>query len=170
MLIVIKHRLGNAQKTQRGEVWRTEKKDGEDWPEVIFRFIYRARESLKQMHVIPRTPSRSSSPEENEEDDDTPCVDEFTPAQRREFQALCAKFAQQNKSSSPAVHGSAGKRKFKAQKIKIEPTEKRGSCGGGDRVAKRAKGKQAPVHIDLTGGSESENESEDESENEMFVT
>lgn len=125
------------------------------------------------MHVIPRTPSRSSSSssseediDDDEDDDDITSVNEFSRAQRREFQALRAKFAQQNKSNSPAVHGSGGKRKAKAQKIKKEPIGKRGSSGGGDRAAKRAKRKQASVHIDLTGDSESENESE----NEMFVT
>ncbi|KAH7319181.1 hypothetical protein BKA65DRAFT_599288 [Rhexocercosporidium sp. MPI-PUGE-AT-0058] len=54
--------LGKAKKTARGPVFRTKKKDGEDYPVAIFRFIYRDLDALKQMHVISRDPSSSPPP------------------------------------------------------------------------------------------------------------
>ncbi|KAH7391270.1 hypothetical protein BKA64DRAFT_756325 [Cadophora sp. MPI-SDFR-AT-0126] len=55
--------LGKAKKTARGAVARCEKKDGPDYPIAIFQFLYRDLDSLKQLHIIPRTPSPTPPPE-----------------------------------------------------------------------------------------------------------
>lgn len=70
--------LGESKKTTRGPVFRCEKKDGEDWPVAIFKFIYRdlgkcisfmrfcnrsqSIDALRQMHIIPRDDSPTPPP------------------------------------------------------------------------------------------------------------
>ncbi|KAE8451165.1 hypothetical protein EG329_004837 [Mollisiaceae sp. DMI_Dod_QoI] len=79
--------LGAAKKVFKGATWDAEKKAGPDYPLIIFRFMYRSREALQQLLIIPRTPSsspsssRSSSPELDP--DHVPGPDGKTPAQLR---------------------------------------------------------------------------------------
>jgi hypothetical protein len=123
------------------------------------------KESLKQLHIIPRTPSpspppsRSSSP--GAEADKEGNAAGLTQAEQRLLEALIAK---QNKGRKESSAAAAGGSKRKATRIKKEHVESRGLGG---RAAKRAR-KEAPMMIDLTGDDDEDVEVEDE--NELFVS
>lgn len=166
------HRLGAAEKTKRGEVWRTDKRDGEDFPQAIFKFHYRSTEALKQLYIIPRTPdpeveenSDSNEDEDEDEDDEVEKVlnsGDFAPAQLKALQSLLSKFA----SASYAKSVGSGGKKRKQTAIKKEYAGKR---AGGGRAAKRARNGPA-VQIDLTGDDDDEEEEKaDDEDEELFV-
>lgn len=121
-------------------------------------------ESLKQLHIIPRTPSPSLSPPPSRSA--SPGVDDAednaagrTPAEEQLLKALLAKMNKGRGGSG----GAAGGNKRKTTRIKKEQAERRGL---GVRAAKRAR-KGPPVTIDLTG---EDNENVDVEENELFVS
>jgi hypothetical protein len=122
-------------------------------------------EALKQLHIIPRTPSpsRSLSPEDEEENDEVDAESNaagLTLAEQRQLKALMAKMNKGRRGGSAAAGGS----KRIATRIKKEHVESRGLGG---RAPKRAR-KEAPMMIDLTGDDDEDVEVEDE--NELFVS
>lgn len=152
ILILRNISLGEAKKAKRGDVYRCKKKDGEDYPLAIFKFMYRSQgihitlpnlrtdtnakkntEALKQLFIIPRTPSptpsRSPTPEPDEE-----LIDGLTAAQHAQIQSLVRQMASEN------VGGAKRERGRSSRKIKQEIMESRGLGGRSGHASKRSKG------------------------------
>ncbi|KUJ24185.1 uncharacterized protein LY89DRAFT_713091 [Mollisia scopiformis] len=159
--------LRRARKVARGEFWRTEKIDGEDYPLAIFKFIYRSEEALKQMLIIPRTPSPSPSPESDEEGEEQEDeeVDELTPAQKRVIQSLRKEMLKGNRtrnvaSSSRSTPGRGTLGGNRVSKVKKEQTsDKLNPPRKSQQSTRRRKerGGKAVV-IDLVTDSENEDD------------
>ncbi|KAE9368746.1 hypothetical protein N431DRAFT_547659 [Stipitochalara longipes BDJ] len=157
--------LSVAEKIARGPVSRTEKKDGEDYPLAIFRFYYRSQDALKQMHIIPRTPSPSPSRSSSREPSLERQGDTYGLPGLEKLIANAVKEVLANPQKAAALGIKLdGNRLKEIKKIKREKCESRG------RAPKRAKGpKGKPVEIDLTG-EDSEEDDEEDDEHLLFVS
>ncbi|KAF8860117.1 hypothetical protein BDZ45DRAFT_741723 [Acephala macrosclerotiorum] len=153
--------LGEAKKVKKGDTFReTKKKDGEDYPLIIFRFMYRSREALRQLHIIERTPTPSPPPSRSPspDPDHIPDAEGITPAQRRLNEELEkakaeleAKFAKQRAEMEEAAKADT-KRKLSedAMKIKKEQAEETRELRRAEAAEKRRKGiDEQPLMVDL---------------------
>jgi hypothetical protein len=66
-MLTVVNSLDAPQKVARGPVWRARKIDGEDWPIVIFRFLYRS-EGI----YFPALPPSPSRPKRNKKQTNNP--------------------------------------------------------------------------------------------------
>ncbi|RDL33034.1 uncharacterized protein BP5553_08473 [Venustampulla echinocandica] len=149
--------LGKAQKTMRGTVWTTQKKDGDDHPLVVFRFMYRSLDALKQLQVIPRTPSPSPSVSSSFSESElssrqsSPAPEEepgaLTAEQNPQMEELMARFKAENQGrrSVSAEQGKVGSKKRNMKRIKKEHLEDREP-----RKRRRASEKAKHEQVDFT--------------------
>ena len=165
----------------RGEVWRTNKKDGEDYPLAIFRFFYRSMSeyfTLKHFHllisgagalqilgVVERTPSpepndRSRSPSIEMIDQHDGNFDfefdgdDMTPAERREVAALLACMKAKRKSKGKGKDTKQKMSSSGGKKIKKEKIDDERHAN------KRQKNNSAPPTV-IVLDDDTENESDD---------
>ncbi|KAF4632647.1 hypothetical protein G7Y89_g5474 [Cudoniella acicularis] len=167
--------LSKPATVKRGDVWRTNRLDGEDYPLVIFKFLYRSEESLKQLQIIPRTPSPSPSPSpipfptpasSAPRAPSVAAIPGFDPNSvtsgltYEQKRALLASLMTENsQGSSASFSGSVEGGSSQGEKrIKTEDGEE-------THRAKRVRARNGePLQIDLTGEDEESGE-----ENELFV-
>lgn len=159
-------RLDGPEFATRNPVFRTNKKDGEDYPLVIFRFLYRSKEALKQLHIVKRTPSpspalsRSPTPEPAE----PVGKDGLTDTQRTAMKKMRQQFEEDNKKPKSSSVGDR-KRKRNIKKEQAEEAQK------AQRAAKRANANNGKkTEIDLTGHDEDENAGFEEQGLGLFVS
>lgn len=178
-------RLGATKKVRKGDTYRETKKKygGEDYPLIIFRFMYRSRgmlsltsniltitdtitEALRQLYIIERTPTPSPSPSRSPspDPDHIPDADGITPAQRRLNEELEkakaeleAKFAKQRAEMEEAAKaGMKRKLSEEAMKIKKEQAEEDREMRRAEAVKKRKGADEQPIMIDLVSDDEGE--------------
>jgi hypothetical protein len=108
-------------------------------------------EALKQLLVIPRTPSPSAEPTlEPTPEPEEELVDGLTAAQYAQIQNLSRQFASENASSAK----SGGN----AKKIKQEIAESRGLSGRSGHASKRAKKGKGKAEVVVIDDSDSDDE------------
>ncbi|KAG4439892.1 hypothetical protein IFR05_004616 [Cadophora sp. M221] len=151
--------LGKAKKTVRGPVFRTEKKDGEDYFVAKFIFNYRDYDSLKQMHVIPRDPSpipslssRSESPSASSSRQASATPEMPQMSQKEVFEKF--KTWLKSQEGSLELNTTKGRR---AAKVKKERGEKRGLSDAVESPIKKLKVDKDGV-VDLTSDNEANEE------------
>ncbi|KAL5314909.1 hypothetical protein ACEPPN_017559 [Leptodophora sp. 'Broadleaf-Isolate-01'] len=155
--------LGKAKKTARGPVFRTEKKDGEDYPLAVFRFIYRDLDSLKQMHVIPRDPSPTPPPS-SRGPSPTPSSSREGSASREMPEPTYEQLREMINKHRRENGGGSFKRsttnRGKSTKVKKERGEKRGLSDAEERKGKKLKVDKNGV-VDLTSYNEDKEREEE---------
>ncbi|PVH81465.1 hypothetical protein DL98DRAFT_624143 [Cadophora sp. DSE1049] len=153
--------LGKSKKTPRGPVFCCEKKDGEDWPVAIFKFIYRDLDALQQMHIIPRDNSPTPPPSSFPTSPAAPVAAgipmlHMTPEQVSEMFAMW-----QRAQAGNATGKSVTTNQSKEPQIKKEHGEKRPSSGAEVRPSKKFKIDENGV-VDLISDDEEEFRDDDE--------
>ncbi|PQE10069.1 hypothetical protein CJF31_00003986 [Rutstroemia sp. NJR-2017a BVV2] len=113
--------LDEEVRTTRGEVWTdVPKYDPEDHPYVVFRFLYRSEESLKALHIIPRTPSPSSSPSRSPSPSRPPSLDDLSAEQRDQVAALLLSFGKSQNGGCKRESSSRRARRIKREHVEEE--------------------------------------------------
>ncbi|KAH6664108.1 hypothetical protein B0J14DRAFT_682679 [Halenospora varia] len=188
--------LGEAKKVKRGPVFsNTTAKAGEDYPLVIFRFLYRSEESLQQLQIIPRPPSPSGTPIPQSPSPSlqssfagasfSPAGPPLSAAEESQLERLLARSARGRSASVSVIGGPTSAGSVRGERSGNDS----GSGSGGKRIKleddpeeersrKRARRNAEPVHVDLTGDDIAEVEvgaagsgsgGVSERENELFV-
>ena len=108
-------------------------------------------ESLKQLYIIPRTPS--SSPEPSSEPEEAPArVNGLTAEQQRQIEQMVQQFANQNRQ----INGGSERPSRVASRIKREHIEERSRCSslgsssrglGGSRAVKKQVGRNGKPKV-----------------------
>ena len=108
-------------------------------------------ESLKQQHIIPRTPSPSLSPSLTRSPSPERDADGFTAAQRQEIEAEKARMEAELRARFAAQDAA---RRERGPRIKRERTDDDKRQGSGEPAARRRR-RNGPVEmVDLTGDDE----------------
>ena len=121
-------------------------------------------EALKQLRVIPRTPSPEPEPESESESESepepepVPTVNELTAEQQRAIAELMQRFASENRGSATPASESNRRKAKRIKKERLERIKKERLESSGLRPAKRIRQRGPGETVDLTSDNEDEDE------------